>query len=42
MQRWTPNSVRDGRRYTGIELWLHRITVLMFVFFCASVGRACW
>lgn len=28
----------QGRRYTGIELWLHRITVLMFVFFCASAG----
>jgi hypothetical protein len=26
------------RRYTGIELWLHRITVLMFVFVCAAVG----
>ena len=24
--------------YTGIELWLHRITVLMFVFVCAAVG----
>jgi hypothetical protein len=26
----------DGKR--GIELWLHRLTVLMFVFVCASVG----
>jgi len=25
-------------RYTGLELWLHRITVLMFVFVCAAVG----
>ncbi len=28
----------DERRYTGIELWLHRITVLMFVFVCATAG----
>jgi hypothetical protein len=25
-------------RYQGFELWLHRITVLMFVFVCAVVG----
>ena len=25
-------------RYKGFELWLHRITVLMFVFVCAVVG----
>ena len=25
-------------RYTGVELWLHRITMLMFVFVCASIG----
>jgi hypothetical protein len=24
--------------YTGLSLWLHRITVLLFVFLCASVG----
>jgi hypothetical protein len=24
--------------HTGISLWLHRITVLLFVFLCASVG----
>jgi hypothetical protein len=24
--------------YTGLTLWLHRITVLLFVFLCASVG----
>jgi hypothetical protein len=29
---------RQGIRYTGFELWLHRITVLMFVFVCAVVG----
>jgi hypothetical protein len=28
----------DGKRWTGIELWLHRLAVLMFVFVCASVG----
>ncbi len=26
------------QRYSGFELWLHRITMLMFVFVCASVG----
>jgi hypothetical protein len=25
-------------RYTGFELWLRRITVLLFVFVCASAG----
>jgi hypothetical protein len=29
-------SQRD--RYKGVELWLHRITMLMFVFVCASMG----
>ena len=27
-----------GHHYTGFDLWLHRITVLMFVFVCAVVG----
>lgn len=27
-----------GRRYSGFDLWLHRLTVLMFVFVCAVVG----
>jgi hypothetical protein len=27
-----------GHRHTGLDLWLHRITVLMFVFVCAVVG----
>jgi hypothetical protein len=31
-------SANPERRYTGLELWLHRITVLMFVFVCAVVG----
>jgi hypothetical protein len=26
------------KRFTGVELWLHRITILMFVFVCAVVG----
>lgn len=26
------------RRYSGLELWLHRVSVLMFVFVCAAVG----
>ena len=36
----SPNSsdVGQRRQYRGFELWLHRITVLMFVFLCASVG----
>jgi hypothetical protein len=25
-------------RHSGLDLWLHRITVLMFVFVCAVVG----
>jgi hypothetical protein len=25
-------------RYTGLDLWLHRLTVLMLVFVCAVVG----
>jgi hypothetical protein len=25
-------------RYQGFELWLHRVTVLLFVFVCAIVG----
>ena len=29
---------REPLRYTGFDLWLHRITVLMFVFVCAVVG----
>jgi hypothetical protein len=31
-------QVTPKRRYTGLELWLHRVTVLMFVFVCAAVG----
>jgi hypothetical protein len=27
-----------GTRYVGVELWLHRITVLMFGLVCAIVG----
>jgi len=33
-----PLQTSERRRYSGFELWLHRITVLMFVFLCASVG----
>jgi hypothetical protein len=29
-------SVEDP--LTGLSLWLHRITVLLFVFLCASIG----
>jgi hypothetical protein len=28
----------EGRRYVGVELWLHRITVLTFGLVCAIVG----
>ena len=28
----------EGRRYVGVELWLHRITVLTFGLVCAVVG----
>jgi hypothetical protein len=33
-----PAPANQSRRYTGFELWLHRVTVLLFVFLCASVG----
>lgn len=33
----TPPQLPENR-YQGFELWLHRITVLMFVFVCAVVG----
>jgi hypothetical protein len=33
-----PHLQADERRYKGLELWLHRITVLMFVFVCATAG----
>ena len=35
LERESPD---DGKPRTGFELWLHRLTVLMFVFVCASVG----
>jgi len=28
----------DSRRYKGLELWLHRFTVLIFGFVCVVVG----
>jgi len=28
----------EGQRYVGVELWLHRITVLTFGLVCAVVG----
>jgi hypothetical protein len=40
----TVAGVREGPppeqavRHSGFGLWLHRITVLMFVFVCASIG----
>ena len=33
----TPTG-HSERRFGRFELWLHRITVLMFVFVCAAVG----
>jgi len=33
-----PPAEKAETRYQGFELWLHRITVLMFVFVCAVVG----
>jgi hypothetical protein len=29
---------QDSRVISGLELWLHRFTVLMFVFVCAAAG----
>lgn len=34
----TPPGLPEGRRYVGVELWLHRITVLTFGLVCAVVG----
>lgn len=40
----TPASAEQSRelpaevRYTGFDLWLHRVTMLLLVFVCAVVG----
>jgi hypothetical protein len=34
----SPSQPDQGTHYSGFALWLHRITVLMFVFVCASIG----
>ena len=34
----TPPEKPEGARYTGFDLWLHRLTILMLVFVCAVVG----
>jgi hypothetical protein len=34
----SPAQSSSRGRSTSVELWLHRITVLMFVFVCAAVG----
>lgn len=31
------SSVQE-KRYTGFDLWLHRLTMLLFVFVCAVMG----
>jgi hypothetical protein len=33
-----PPQQHGGSRYVGFELWLHRITVLMFGLVCAIIG----
>ena len=33
-----PESAEEGKRHNSVELWLHRLVVLMFVFVCAGVG----
>jgi hypothetical protein len=33
-----PAEQTGGNRYVGVELWLHRITVLLFGLVCAIVG----
>jgi len=33
-----PPGHSEGSRYVGFELWLHRVTVLMFGLVCAIVG----
>jgi uncharacterized membrane protein len=34
----TDSSLAQSVQYTGIELWIHRLNVLVFVFLCASMG----
>jgi hypothetical protein len=34
----TPPTHPEERRYVGLELWLHRVTVLTFGLVCAAVG----
>jgi len=31
-------SAERGGGYNGLDLWLHRMTILLFVFVCATVG----
>jgi hypothetical protein len=39
VERSLEGPPRDGNLHrTGFQLWLHRVLVLLFVFFCASVG----
>ena len=33
-----PPDKPEATHYTGFDLWLHRLTVLMLVFVCAVVG----
>ncbi len=33
-----PTQSPEEVRYTGFDLWLHRVTMLLFVFVCAVVG----
>jgi len=33
-----PSLAQPPARYSGFDLWLHRLTVLLFVFVCAVVG----
>lgn len=34
----SPEPAAQDHGYTGLQLWLHRMTILLFVFLCASAG----
>jgi len=38
VQPTTAEPLPSEVRYTGFELWLHRVTMLLLVFVCAVVG----
>ena len=33
-----PPQGEASPRYTRVQLWMHRVLILLFVFFCAAIG----